>query len=195
MNNLVNLSLADTEDSAQCIESGLLTPGMSDVYHVCMEYIPTSQILQIPGKAGQAPRAFNKLDLRGSYTFKWQCALEFRDTQQVADSLMKLFEILANPQTMQLLQLQGYSVNFQELIQTLYVYSIGEEGLVDIITKAPQQGMQPGIAQPGGMLQQNNTQQNGVQGNPVQSNGTQIPPQIQQMLQSLQGVTGNGQVR
>jgi len=193
VNNLVNLSLADTEDSATCIESGLLTPGMSDVYHVCIEYIPTSQILQIPGKAGQAPRAFNKLDLRGSYTFKWQCALEFRDTQQVADSLMKLFEILANPQTIQLLQMQGYSINFQELIQTLYVYSIGEEGLVDIITKAQpvQQGMQPGQ-----MPMQGNPVQNGLQGPSGQQNGTQaaIPPQIQQMLQSLQtqGVPTNG---
>src|SRR6266516_6152754 len=149
---------------------------LSVVYHVCMEYIPTSQILQIPGKAGQAPRAFNKLDLRGSYTFKWQCALEFRDTQQVADSLMKLFEILANPQTIQLLQMQGYSINFQELIQTLYVYSIGEEGLVDIITKAQpvQQGMQPG------QIPMQGTPSQGIPGqqNGTQQNGQGIPPQI-----------------
>ncbi len=188
VNNLVNLSLADTEDSATCIEESLLTPGIGDIYHVTLEYIPTSQLIKIPGKAGNLPKVFNKLDLRGNYTFKWQCSLEFRDTQQVADSLTKLLEILANPQTMQLLQSQGKQVNFASLIQTLFVYSVGEEGLDDIIIDAPP--MQP--MQPQGM-------QGGMQGGmqpQLQGGGQQgsIPPQIQQALQGLQkGGTGNVQ--
>lgn len=167
VNNLVNLSLTDTQDSAEVIECDLLTPGIGDVYHTILEYIPSSQIIRIPGKAGLAPKAFNKLDLYGNYSFKWQGALEFNDTQQVADNLVKLLEILSNPNTMQLMQSQGYAINFAELIQTLYVYSIGEQGLNSIITQIQQPGLNTGIAQPG---------------------QSPIPPQVQQALASLQGV-------
>jgi len=89
---------------------------------------------------------------------------------------------------MQLLQSQGKQVNFASLIQTLFVYSVGEEGLDDIIIDAPP--MQP--MQPQGM-------QGGTQGGmqpQLQGSGQQgsIPPQIQQALQGLQkGGTGNVQ--
>jgi hypothetical protein len=177
VNSLVNLSLTDTEDSAACIEESLLTPGLGDIYHVTLEYIPTSQLLQIPGKAGQIAQAYNKLDLRGNYSFKWVSALEFRDVQQVADSLMKFLEILANPQTMQLLQANGFQIDFAVLIQTLYTYSIGESGLTEIIKRVPLpvQGV-PGQAAPG---------QLGT--SPPSQPGTPAPgqPGIQQFLQGL----------
>jgi len=180
VNNLVNLSLTDTEDSATCIEESLLTPGLGDIYHVTLEYIPTSQLLRIPGKAGKLPQILNKLDLRGNYSFKWQSALEFRDTQQIADSLNQLLQILANPQTMQILASQGYQVNFAHLIQTLFIYSVGEEGLDDIITQLPQQQLpQQQLPQGGGVPQ-----------------GSQIPPQAQQALLALQqGGTQNGPIQ
>ncbi len=152
VNSLINLALADTEDIADTIEQELLTPGLADVYAIIQQYVPQSQILRIPGRAREAIQVFSKADIHGDYSFTWQGALGFQDTQQRAHKFMQLLQVLLNHTPLQLLQQGGQTLDLAVLLRSILASGLGERGLSDIL-----------IAIPAAQIQQQQAQQSAIQ--------------------------------
>ncbi len=134
---MLNMALVDIEDDADTYEQEILTPGLADIYHVILEYVPDSQLLKIPNKNPQLIKQYRKVDLTGDYSFTWSGALNFESIEEKAGKFFKLLEILANPQTLPLLlaQLaeQKQTIDFVSLLKTGYSYFLGEKGLGDLL--------------------------------------------------------------
>lgn len=136
-NTLLNVALIDVEDLADTYEQDVLTPGLADTYHIILEYIPDSQLIKIPNKNPNLIKAYAKNDITGDYSFTWLGSLGFQDTQVRADKFMQFLQTLLNPAALQLvlqqLSQQKQTIDFVNLIKTVYSFGLGERGLGDII--------------------------------------------------------------
>lgn len=145
-NTLLNMSLTDVEDIADFYEQECLTPGIGDVYHILLEYVPDSQIIKIPNKHPQLVKAYKKKDLFGDYSFTWLGSLGFQDTQVRADKFSQFLGMLFNPQIFQVLSQQlaqqGLKIDIASILKTYYSYGLGERGLGEIIIEMSDQERQ-----------------------------------------------------
>lgn len=172
-NRLLDVALVDVEDISDTVEQEVLTPGLSDVYHVMLESIPDKQLIKIPNKNPNLIKAYKRKDLYGDYSFSWIGSLGFQDTELRANKFTQLFQVLFNPNILQLLlqQLaqQGMTIDIVGLLNTYYSYGIGERGLGDLIipmTPQQQQAMnQPSPEQQMDMQQQQMEMQHDAQMN------------------------------
>lgn len=142
VDSLINLAMTDLEDVANTIEQELLTPGLSDIYHIFNEYVPNDQLIKIPGKARDMIKAYTVDDLYGDYTFSWIGSLGFQDISTRADKFFQLLQLLANPQLSELLAQQGVRVDLATLVKFIYTLGIGERGLSNIIIPIPQEELE-----------------------------------------------------
>jgi len=136
MNALMNLNLADIEDSADTQEQELLTPGLQDTYSVLANYVPSSQLFKLPGKAKEAIQTFRMNQLYGEYSFLWVGSIGFQDVQARADKFLRFLEIVSNPVIFQILQQQGKTIDLGEILSFIYSFGMGERGMSKIIIPA-----------------------------------------------------------
>jgi len=149
MNALLEMGLADIQDIAEMIEQEVLTPSLGDIYKVSSQFIPDDQLMRIPGGialyAGQQSTLLKRQDILGDYEFEWVGSLQSQDNAMRAQRSLIFFNLLANPQIIQIMQAQGYAPNFVELIKFIWRDSLGERGLNEIVvplTKLQQQVQQ-----------------------------------------------------
>jgi hypothetical protein len=144
VSSLLNLSMADIRDAAQMIEDMILSPLLGDVFRLAQEYVPTSQILRIPGTQNWRAHTLSKEDLAGDWHFQWVGSLQFQDTQVRAQRLVATLGVLGKmgPQLQQELQSQGKRVNYTALIKRIWRDGLGERGADSIIEAIPQMDMQ-----------------------------------------------------
>lgn len=175
-NTMVELGLADVQDLAEVLEQEVLTPGISDVYKVS-RLIPDDQLMKIPGGvalyAGGTLRSniIKKQDILGDYEFEWIGSLQFQDDAERAQRLM-IFLNMA-PQLMPLLEMQGYTLDIAELVQTIWRSGIGERSLSKVVLTMQE-------------MQQK------MQKTAVSSGQPPVPPEIMQMVQQLKQQGANG---
>ncbi len=135
--NIMNMALVDVEDDADTFEQAVLTPGLADVYHVILEYIPDSQLIKIPNKNPRLIKAYKKKDITGDYSFTWLGSLGFQSSQERADKFNQFMTTLFNPQILQLileqLKPQKMTIDFVNILKTWYSFGLGERNLGDII--------------------------------------------------------------
>ena len=164
MNALLEMGLADIQDIAEMIEQEVLTPSLGDIYKVSSKFIPDDQLMRIPGGvalySGQQSTVLKKENILGDYEFEWVGSLQSQDNAMRAQRSLIFFNLLANPQILQIMQAQGYAPNIVELVKFIWRDSLGERGLNDVVV-------------PLAKLQQQiqSTQQNGSNGGSSSSNG------------------------
>lgn len=145
-NTLLGMAMIEVEDVAQTLESDILSPSLGDIYHNILEYVPSKQLFQIPNKNPQLVKAYSKQDLQGDFSFNWLGSLGFQDSQARADKFFQFFQVILNPEIMQMLnsqlQLQGQMLDILGMLKTWYSFGLGEKGLGDIIVPIPPQVMQ-----------------------------------------------------
>ncbi len=142
VDSLINLALTDLEDTARTMEDELLTPGLSDCYHIFQQYVPDEQIFNIPGRAGEMPNSYETKDLYGDFTFSWVGALGFQDVNQRANKYMQFLQIASSPPVQEALAKQGLRIDLASILRTIYTYGIGERGLGNIVVNIPQEELQ-----------------------------------------------------
>lgn len=184
VNRLLDLSLADIQDISEVIEQEVLTPGLSDIYKVA-EMIPDEQLIKIPGGvalyAGGSVQSnvIRKDDIVGDFEFEWVGSLQAQDEAQRAQHLMVLLNMFLQPTTQQILAQQGYTINFADLIQMIWRSGIGERGLSKVVVTMQE-------------MQQIMMKHAAASGNPMppgvpQQQPTNIPPDVQALLDQVQG--------
>ena len=187
VNRLLDLSLADIQDFSETIEQEVLTPGLSDIYKVS-QMIPEDQLIKIPGGvafyAGGTLQSnvLTKADIDADVEFEWIGSLQAQDEAQRAQHLMILLNMFLQPTTQQMLAQQGYTINLPDLIQMIWRSGIGERGLAKVVVtmQEMQQIMMKQAAEAGVPMQQ---------GQP-QAQPTNIPPEVQALLDQVQGKGG-----
>lgn len=136
---LLEMGMADVNDVAELIEQEVLTPGLGDIYKVSTQFIPSNQLLRIPGGQGIASSGketgsvLRLQDVLGDYEFDWIGSLQSQDQAARAQRTLIFLNLLSNPEMAQQLQAQGYAVNLVELIKTIWRDTLGERGLADIV--------------------------------------------------------------
>ena len=135
VNNLINLSLSDTQDVAETEEQELLTPSLHDIHYATMVYVPENQLIRIPGSQDFRAMALQRGDLTGDFTYEWIGSLEFQDREVKAERLMLFLKLML--EGLPFIQQAGYNVNLPQLVQQIYVNGIGERGMGQILQKIP----------------------------------------------------------
>jgi hypothetical protein len=188
---LVNLGMADIKDMAQILEQDVLTKAIGDIYKVAARFIPDSQLIRIPG--GQAIYGENrstllkKQDILGDYEFEWVGSLQFQDEAERAQRLMVFLNLAPTIEPM--LNKQGYTINWPELVQMAWRSGMGERGLSKVVIPLPPQPPQ-GMPSPEEMEQG----MAGGQGGSPNGPGQEQPPPVAGLKYNLPAVT-NGFVR
>lgn len=188
VSSLINLGMADIQDIAEVIEQGVLTPGLSDIYKVA-NMIPEDQLMRIPGGiAFYDPNKENptslikKRDIVGDFEYEWVGSLQFQADGERAQRLMIFLNMFLNPNTQQMLAQQGYTINLPALIQMVWRSGIGVRGLDNVVVTL-------------GEMQQILIRQQQQSGMPIgpQTQPTNLPPDVQQLLDQVKGTVPQGQ--
>jgi hypothetical protein len=137
--NLLDFSMSGIRNEVKTITQDILTPSLSDCYHIILEYIPDKQIIKIPNQRPELVKAYKKQDLYGDYSFTWLAGLDFQASQDRADKLAQFFQIILNPQLFPLIQsqlnLNGETLDLKEIFSTYYSSALGEKGLSALFRK------------------------------------------------------------
>jgi hypothetical protein len=187
VSSLINLGMADIQDIAEVIEQEVLTPGLSDIYKVS-QMIPDDQLMRIPGgmtfydPEKKSPTSLlRKRDIVGDYEFEWVGSLQFQADSERAQRLMVFLNLFLNPNTQQMLAQQGYTINLPDLIKMVWRSGIGVRGLDNIVVTL-------------GEMQQILQKQQQISGMPIgpQTQPTNLPPDVQQLLDQVKGAAPQG---
>lgn len=145
ISSLLQMSLSDIQDAARMIEDMILTPAMADLHRLTMEFVPPSQVLQIPGTRDFPARSMGVQDMVGEWEFKWVGSLQSQDYQVRAQRLVALLGQIAKmyPVVAEDLTRRGKRLNFELLLKRAWRDGLGERGADSIIEDlTPQEMMQ-----------------------------------------------------
>jgi hypothetical protein len=140
VSSLLSMSLSDIRDVARSLEEDILSPFLSDLYALTVQFVPKSQVIKIP-RTGNFPGLTTTLkDLEGNFTFNWVGSLQSQDYQDRANRLMTLFGAItkAGQIIMPDLQSRGKQINWTAILKRLWRDGVGERGADSIIEDIPQ---------------------------------------------------------
>lgn len=144
--DLMDMAMVEVVDDARILEKRLFGPGLADIYHTILEYVPNNQLIRIPNTDPTKIKAFRKVDLSGDYHFRWLGALGTSDAGDRADKFMQFAQFLFNPQLLPLLQQQlqaeGLKLDIKGILSTIYLYGLSERGLTDLFIPMTEQEKQ-----------------------------------------------------
>jgi hypothetical protein len=146
--SMVNLSMADIKDVADIIEQQLLTPSLHDLYKLTVQFVPSEQVIRIPGTAAYRPQTLTTYDLYGGWSFKWVGQLQAQDAQVRGQRMQQWFQGVAP--LLEPLQMQGWSFDLAQLLKMTWRDILGERGFDRILVKLPPPPPMGGPMPPGG---------------------------------------------
>src|SRR5262245_46385279 len=164
--SMVNLSMADIKDLADTIEEKLLTPALHDLYKLTILFVPSDQVMKIPGTAAYRPQNLTTYDLYGGWTFRWVGHMQAQDMQVRGQRVQQFLQGVAP--ILPMLQEQGWNMNIAYLLKMIWRNVLGERGFDQIMTQMPPQPP-PGMTPPGAQATQV-----GAGGNPAQALGQML---------------------
>jgi len=137
LSSMLNLSLADIKDAAQMIEDMILTPLLSDLYSLAVEFIEPEQIIAIPGSDRFSAQSVSIVDLYGEWSFKWIGSVQAQDQQVRAQRLVATLGMLAKlaPFMQPQLEAEGKTVDWEYIWRRVWRDSFGERGLGSVIRR------------------------------------------------------------
>ena len=149
VSSLMNLAMADIKEIADILEDEILTPALQDLYGLTIMYIPSEQVLRVPGTINYRPATMTTQDLYGGWTFKWVGQLQAQDLQVRAQRVLQFMGPMQ--QMMPIAQQQGYTFDMGQFLKMVWRDMFGERGIERLLVKIPpqpppppQQGTQPG---------------------------------------------------
>jgi hypothetical protein len=146
--SMVNLSMADIKDMADCLEDKLLTPSLHDLYKLTVLFVPAEQVIRIPGTAAYKPQTMTTYDLYGGWSFRWVGQLQAQDMQVRGQRMQQFLQGVAP--LLEALQMQGSTMDLAQLVKMIWRDVLGERGFDRILVKLPPPPMlPPGVTPPG----------------------------------------------
>jgi hypothetical protein len=148
--SMVNLGMADIKDIADILEDKLLTPNLQDLYKLTIQFVPSEQVIRIPGTAAYRPQSMTTYDLWGGWNFKWIGQLQAQDMQVRGQRMQEFLQGVAP--LMEPLMVQGWTMDLGQLLKMIWRDVLGERGFDRILVKQPPQPpmLPPGAPLPGG---------------------------------------------
>lgn len=147
--SMVNLSMADIKEPADILEEQLLTPSLKDLYNLTVLFVPSEQVIRIPGAAAYRPQNLTTYDLYGGWSFKWVGQLQAQDMQVRGQRMQQFMEGVAP--LLEPLMMQGWNMDLGQLLKMIWRDVLGERGFDRILVRMPPPmplGVPPGA--PGG---------------------------------------------
>jgi len=129
--SLISLAMGDIKDSAEIIEQEIATPSLADHHRNTIAFVPKQQLMKIPGTADYPPKTMTIDDLMGHWGFRWIGTLQAQDQQVRAQRLMAGVQTLAKAEPQ--LNMQGYEINWPDLLKMAWRDGLGERGLEHIV--------------------------------------------------------------
>lgn len=178
VSSLMNLSMADIKEIADIMEDEILTPALHDLYKLTIMFVPSSQVLRIPGTSNYRPTRMTTQDLYGGWNFRWVGQLASQDLQvrsqrmlQLLGPLQSMFPIMAQ---------QGWQLDLGQLFKMIWRDAMGERGIERLLVKVPPAPPMPPQGQP---------PQGGVRGPPPNAGGSPeaVERQTSRMMAGLAG--------
>ena len=145
ISSLLQMSMSDIQDAARMIEDLVLTPAMSDLHRLTLDFVPAAQIFRIPGTKDFPARRLQKSDINGEWDFKWVGSLQSQDYQVRAQRLVAVLGQVGKmyPVIQEDLIRRGKRINFELLLKRAWRDGLGERGADSIIEDlTPQEQMQ-----------------------------------------------------
>lgn len=176
VSSLLNLSLADIRDAARLIEDEVLTPSLGDLYRLAAAFLPTDQLMSIPGTQGFALTKVRKQDIVGDWEFAWVGSQQAQDYQVRSQRLMAAVAMLIKglPVLQPALDRSGMTVDWPNILKRVWRDGLGERGADSLIRKLTPQEQQMMMMQMIATMQQN-AQQQGAPGPAGMGTGVPSP--------------------
>lgn len=193
--NMISLSLADVEDIAKIVEQEILTPSLRDYHNITLAFVPPQQIIHIPGARDFPPRSMTVNDLFGAWEFKWVGSLQAQNQQMKGQQGLAFMQMLAKAQ--QLMEQQGWTINWGIAAKRYWRDTLGERGLEDIVIpiselakKDPAAAAMIQMRQQAQLLAQMQSAQ--PQPGAAPAGGSAVPPSSDGAIQAAQSQQANG---
>lgn len=134
--SLISLAMGEIKDGGEIIEQDVLTPMLMDTHRWTMAFVPPTQLMRIPGtSAFPDPRTMTLNDLAGGWHFQWVGTLQSQDQQVRAQRLLAAIQQLGAVEAQ--LQMQGWMINWPDLLKMAWRDGLGERGVEQIVVPMP----------------------------------------------------------
>ncbi len=139
VSSLISLAMADLTAVCEAMEDEVLTPALSDLARLGMQFTPEHQRMNIPSVMGLPPRTVNMRELYGDWTYRWVGSAQSQDMQVKSQRMLTLAGLLAKAAPT--LATSGLTVDWVTYFTRLWRESMGERGAETILRKMTPQEM------------------------------------------------------